>query len=103
MDTTMQAGHVKSRDWRSAKARCLKFCIRPRLVFTAVGNVVRSFASGSFRLPVLERAWCDAAYWLHQALAESIDAIAIAKLETSLEVLLRRRAARAATGACLRF
>jgi hypothetical protein len=58
-------------------------------IFTAVGNVVRSFASGSFRLPVLERAWCDAAYWLHQALAESIDTIAIAKLETALEVLLR--------------
>ena len=57
-------------------------------IFTAVGNVVRSFASGSFRLPVLERAWCDAAYWLHQALAESIDTIAIAKLETALEVLL---------------
>jgi hypothetical protein len=57
-------------------------------VFTAVGNVVRSFASGSFRLPVLERAWCDAAYWLHQALTESIDTIAIAKLETALEVLV---------------
>jgi hypothetical protein len=58
-------------------------------IFTAVGNVVYSFASGSFRLPTLERAWCDAAYWLHQALAESIDTIAIAKLETALEVLLR--------------
>jgi hypothetical protein len=58
-------------------------------IFTAVGNVVRSFASGSFRLPLLERAWCDAAYWLHQALTESIDTIAIAKLETALEVLVR--------------
>jgi hypothetical protein len=64
------------------------------LIFTAVGNVVRSFASGSFRLPVLERAWCDAAYWLHQALAESIDTIAIAKLETALEVLLRAESSR---------
>lgn len=59
------------------------------LIFVAVGNVVRSFASGSFRLPVLERAWCDAAYWLHQALTENLDTIAIAKLETALEVLLR--------------
>ncbi len=58
-------------------------------VFEAVGNVVRSFASGSFRLPVLERTWCDAAYWLYQGMSESIDTIAIAKLETSLEVLLR--------------
>ena len=58
-------------------------------IFVAIGNVVRSFASGSFRLPGLERAWCDAAYWFHQALAESIDTIAIAKLETALEILLR--------------
>lgn len=63
-------------------------------IFTAVGNVVRSFASGSFRLPKLERAWCDAAYWLHQALAKSIDTIAIAKLETALEVLLRAESTR---------
>jgi hypothetical protein len=63
-------------------------------VFTAVGNVVRSFASGSFRLPVLESAWCDAAYWLHQALAESVDAIAMAELETALEVLLRSESTR---------
>ena len=63
-------------------------------IFTAVGNVVCSFASGSFRLPVLERAWCDAAYWLHQALAESIDTVAIAELETALEVLLRAESSR---------
>ena len=56
---------------------------------TAVGNVVQSFASGVFRRPNLERAWCDAAYWLREALAEPIDSIAIAKLETALEVLLR--------------
>ncbi|MCP2221699.1 hypothetical protein [Bradyrhizobium elkanii] len=57
-------------------------------VFTAVGNIVQSFTSGSFRLPALERAWCDAAYWLHQALVESLDTIATAKLETALEVLV---------------
>jgi hypothetical protein len=57
-------------------------------IFIAAGNVVRSFCSGSYRLPKLERAWCDAAYWLHQALAEPLDTIAIAQLETALEVLL---------------
>lgn len=66
-------------------------------IFAAVGNVVRSFASGSFRLPGLERAWCDAAYWLHQALAEPIDSIAIAKLETALEVLLRVESSKGST------
>lgn len=63
-------------------------------LFTATGQVVRSFTSGVFRLPSLERAWCDAAYWLHTALAESIDTIAIAQLQTALEVLLRAESSR---------
>jgi hypothetical protein len=58
-------------------------------VIEAVGKCVTSFATGLFRLPNLERAWCDAAYWLHEALAETSDAIAVAKLETALELLLR--------------
>lgn len=58
-------------------------------VISAVGRIVSAFASGQYRFPNLERAWCDAAYWLHEALAEPIDAIAIAKLETALEILLR--------------
>ncbi len=62
--------------------------LKKELLFLAVGNVVSSFASGTFRLPRLEQAWCDAAYWFHTALAESIDTIAIAQLETALEVLL---------------
>jgi hypothetical protein len=64
---------------------------------TAVGNVVRSFTTGVYRLPNLERAWCDAAYWLHEALAEPIDSIAIAKLETALEVLLRSESSKGST------
>lgn len=59
----------------------------------AVGHVVQSFASGDFRRPNLERAWCDAAYWMHEALIGSIDSIAITKLETALEVLLRAESA----------
>jgi hypothetical protein len=39
-------------------------------LITAVGHRVRSFTTGSFRLPKLEQAWCDAAYWLHERLAE---------------------------------
>lgn len=56
--------------------------------FTSVGNRVTGFASGQFRLPVLEGAWCDGAYWMHEGLAETIDSISVAKLETALEVLL---------------
>jgi hypothetical protein len=55
----------------------------------AVGRCVTAFATGRFTFPRLEQAWCDAAYWYHEALAERIDSIAVVKLETSLEVLLR--------------
>jgi hypothetical protein len=58
-------------------------------VIEAVGKCVTSFATGQFRFPILGQAWCDAAYWLHEALAETSDAIAFAKLETALEVLVR--------------
>jgi hypothetical protein len=56
--------------------------------FTSVGNRVAGFTSGQFGLPNIEGAWCDAAYWLHEGLSESVDSISVAKLETALEVLL---------------
>ena len=52
-----------------------------------MGRLVKSFATGQYRFRKLEQAWCDAAYWLHEALAENIDAISAVKLETALEVL----------------
>jgi hypothetical protein len=58
-------------------------------LITSVGNRVRAFTAGSFCLPKLEQAWCDAAYWLHEGLAEPMDPIAVTKLETAIEVLLR--------------
>lgn len=58
-------------------------------VIEAVSRCVTSFATGKFGFPNLEQAWCNAAYWLHEALAEMNDAIAFAKLETALEVLTR--------------
>jgi hypothetical protein len=70
-------------------------------LITAVGNVLRSFTTGIYRLPKLERAWCDAAYWLHEGLSEPIDSIAIAKLETALEVLLRSENSRGSTSRVL--
>jgi hypothetical protein len=60
----------------------------------AVGLCVTAFASGRFQLPNLQRSFCDAAYWFHEALAEKIDSIAIVKLETSLEVLLRSQSSK---------
>ena len=58
---------------------------------------MQSFASGVYRKPNLERAWCDAAYWLREALAEPMDSIAMAKLETALEVLLRSESSKGST------
>ncbi len=63
-------------------------------IMDAVGARVRSFTTGVFRLPVIEQAWCDAAYWLREGLAERIDSIAVAKLETSLEVFLAAESSR---------
>jgi hypothetical protein len=62
-------------------------------LMTSVGNRVRAFTTGSFRLPKLEQAWCDAAYWLHEGLAEPMDSIAVTKLETAIEVLLSAESA----------
>ncbi len=63
-------------------------------LIASVGNRVRAFTTGSFRLPKLEQAWCDAAYWLHEGLAEPMDSIAVTKLETAIEVLLRAESKR---------
>lgn len=59
----------------------------PTLI-SSVGHVVESFASGSYRLPTLERAWCDSAYWMRESLFDAIDTLAVTKLETALEVLI---------------
>ena len=54
----------------------------------SVGRRVDVYIRGGSKLPKLEQAWCDAAYWFHEGLAEPLDSIAVAKLETTIEVLL---------------
>ena len=54
----------------------------------SVGRRVDAYVRGGSKLPKLEQAWCDAAYWFHEGLAETLDSIAVAKLETAIEVLL---------------
>lgn len=66
---------------------------RSQPVMIAVGNFVRSFTTAEYRLPKLEQAWCDAAYWLHQGLAEPLETISVAKLETAIEVLTQAESA----------
>lgn len=52
------------------------------------GNRINTFLSGASDLQALEQAWCDGAYWFHEGLAEPMDTVAVAKLETAMENLL---------------
>ena len=52
------------------------------------GNRVSTFLGGASNLQTLEQSWCDGAYWFHQGLAEPMDTVAVAKLETAMENLL---------------
>jgi len=54
----------------------------------SVGRRVDAYVHGGSKLLHLEQAWCDAAYWFREGLAETLDTIAVAKLETAVEVLL---------------
>jgi len=66
-----------------------KFVAEARAELSSVGNRITSFVSGGGPLAALEQAWPDAAYWFHEALAEPLDTIAVPKLETAIEVLIR--------------
>jgi hypothetical protein len=57
-------------------------------IIRSVGRRVETYVRGESKLLTLEQAWCDAAYWFHEGLAETLDSIAVAKLETAIEVLL---------------
>jgi hypothetical protein len=63
--------------------------IKARPILDSVSSRVQAFVTGSGSFNELEQAWSDAAYWFHEGLAEPLDTIAVAKLETALEVLLR--------------
>jgi hypothetical protein len=55
----------------------------------SVGRRVTAYLAGQSKFMTLEQPWCDACYWYHEALAESLDTVAVPKLETAVEVLLR--------------
>jgi hypothetical protein len=66
-----------------------QWLISGKSVLQSVGNRIAGYLSGKTSFPKLEQAWCDAAYWFHEGLAEPLDTIAVPKLETALEVLMR--------------
>jgi hypothetical protein len=55
----------------------------------SMGRRLAAYLAATSSLPDLDEAWCNAAYWYHEALAESLDTVAVAKLETAIEVLFR--------------
>ena len=63
-------------------------------ILESVGRRVAAYLNDSGGLPNLHQAWCDAAYWFHEGLAEPLDTIAVPKLETAIEVLMRAENAR---------
>lgn len=58
-------------------------------LLAAAGRRLSMFVTGQMSLPKIDQAWCDAAYWFHEGLAEPLDTVATVKLETAVEVLLR--------------
>jgi len=54
----------------------------------SMGRRLGAYLAATSALPNLDEAWCNAAYWYHEALAERLDTVAVAKLETAMEVLL---------------
>ena len=52
------------------------------------GRRISAFLSIGSDLQALEQAWCDGTYWFHEGLAEPLDTVAVAKLETAMENLL---------------
>ncbi|WP_454871870.1 hypothetical protein [Paraburkholderia xenovorans] len=60
---------------------------RQQALIESVGRRVKAYIDAEKGSPKLEQAWSDAAFWLHEGLAEPLSTVAIAKLETSAEVL----------------
>lgn len=55
---------------------------------SGMGRRLEDFLAGTSAVASLDESWCNAAYWYHQALGEDLETVAIAKLETCMEVLL---------------
>ncbi|AMB45063.1 hypothetical protein [Methylobacterium sp. AMS5] len=54
-----------------------------------MGKRLSDYLQATSAVPDLDEAWCNAAYWFHEALAETLETVAVVKLETAIEVLFR--------------
>lgn len=58
-----------------------------RELIDSIGRRVDAYLRDKRHAPKLEKAWSDAAFWMHEGFAELVPTVAIAKLETAVEVL----------------
>lgn len=58
-------------------------------VLVSAGKSIGTFLTGLCGLTTLRQAWCDGAYWFHEALMEPLGTVASTKFETAVEALLR--------------
>ena len=56
---------------------------------SVMGERLAGYLGATSIVPLLDEAWCNAVYWFHEALAETLDTVAVVKLETAIEVLFR--------------
>ncbi|ARO55861.1 hypothetical protein B2G69_18115 [Methylorubrum zatmanii] len=60
----------------------------------SMGRRLSAYLSGTGTTPSLDEAWCSAAFWYHEALAESLVTVGTMRLETAIEVLFRAESSR---------
>ncbi|NSZ58456.1 hypothetical protein FY145_10525 [Agrobacterium tumefaciens] len=83
-------GIINLQPGRSVAPEGLGIILKANSAFvTSMGTRLTGYVEGMSALPVLDETWCNAAYWYHEAIAEPLETIAIAKLETAIEVLFR--------------
>lgn len=88
-------GNISQDNQNNAPGRTLlpdfsqKILSKSSTALSSIGRRLDAYLNGTGKTPVLDEAWCNAAYWYHEGLAEQLDTISIAKFETALEVLLR--------------
>lgn len=64
------------------------YIAKGKLILDAAGKRISGFISSENKVPKLEGAWVDAAYWFSEGVAELLDTVAVTKLETAIEILL---------------
>lgn len=96
VDVRMHSGQIR----QGTSNRTPALAIAPELFAHVISNEISQqlammgrrlteYLGTTSTVPLLDEAWCNAAYWFHEACAEPLDTVAVVKLETAIEVLFR--------------